>query len=344
MNLRKRASILLVAAAMIFSVAGCATAGESDDGFKTFRLGMVAASGSVQHKSAERFAKKISDDSDGKLQVEVFPSGQIGSDESLGQDLSMGGLDFAFLNQGSMAGMDPLLDFHYLPYIAANYAQADKLFYGDGIIPTTMHETLAKNNIRALGWYELEYRGVSTSDGAVHTPQDLEGQKIRVPGSAAIRAFFEQLHAHPTTIPFPELYTALQQRTVDGQDNGLILTFDNRFYEINKFYTMIRHVYATGTIAMSEEAYEGLSEEEAAIVENAAQDAQTWEVAEERKLTDSYIKKMREDGVEVTELTESELSAFQTVGQSVWQQMEERYGADRIAQLRQEVNAVKNLK
>lgn len=343
MNLRKGAGILMaMAATSAIALTGCSSA--ESDGAKTLRLGMVAAEGSVQHQSAELFAEKVSEASQGEIEVQVFPAGQIGSDESLGQDLSKGDLDFAFLNQGSMAGMDPLLDFHYLPYIATNYAQADELYYGDGIIPTTMRETLAEHDIRALGWYELEFRGISNSKTEVKSPADLEGQKIRVPGSAAIGAFFEAAGAQPTTIPFPELYTALQQGTVDGQDNGLIITLDNRLHEINPFYSMTQHVYASGTIAMSEAIYQTLSEEEAALVEKAAEETQEWEIAEERKLTNSYITQMRDEGTTVTELSDSELAAFQEVGRTVWNDMEDLYGAERIAKLTEEVEAVQDLK
>ncbi|RCS60786.1 TRAP transporter substrate-binding protein [Microbacterium sp. JB110] len=343
MTSRKRIIGMIAATAALGMVAGC-SGGTAEGDATTLRLGMVAADGSVQHQAAERFAESVAESSGGELEVEVFPAGQIGSDESLGQDLSSGALDFAFLNQGSMAATDPLLDFHYLPYIVTNYAQADELFYGDGIIPQTMTETLAAHGIRALGWYELEFRGASTSDGPIQEPADLAGQKIRVPGSAAIGAFFEETGAQPTTIPFPELYSALQQGTVDGQDNGLLITYDNRFFEINDHYTLTRHVYASGTIAASESIWETLSDEETGWIEDAAADAQEWEIAEERAVTDEYIQLMTDEGVEVTELDDSELAEFQAAGRAVWDDMADVYGEDRIAALREEVEAVADLK
>jgi TRAP-type C4-dicarboxylate transport system substrate-binding protein len=242
-----------------------------------------------------------------------------------------------------MAGMDHLLDFHYLPYIVTDYAQADELYYGDGIIPQTMTETLAEHDIRALGWYELEFRGFSTSKGEAATPSDIAGQKVRVPGSAAISAFFEAIGAQPVTVPFPELYAALQQRTVDGQDNGLLITVDNRLYETNPFYTLTRHVYASGTIAASETVWQSLSDEEASWIEAAAQEAQDWEIEAERAVTDEYLDRMADEGVTVTELSDEELAAFQEAGRSVWDDMASIYGEERIAALRDEVAAVEGL-
>ncbi len=341
MTSRKRAAGLIAAVATLGLVAGCSGGGDSDT--RTLRLGMVAADGSVQHQAAERFAESVEENSDGKLSIDVFPAGQIGSDESLGQDLSSGALDFAFLNQGSMAATDPLLDFHYLPYIVTNYAQADELFYGDGIIPQTMTETLEKHGIRALGWYELEFRGVSTSKGPVEEPADLTGQKIRVPGSAAISAFFDEVGAQPTTIPFPELYSALQQKTVDGQDNGLLITYDNRYFEINDFYSLTRHVYASGTIAASQSIWETLGDDEMEWIQDAADDAQEWEISEERSVTDEYIQLMKDEGVEVTDVQRDALEEFQEAGRAVWDDMADVYGEDRIAALRDEVEAVSDM-
>jgi len=345
MNLLKAAVGMIALVLTAGALSGCSAPANGDGGdARTLRLGMVAAEGSVQHQAAEHFAEAVSKASDGSLEIQVFPAGQIGSDESLGQDLSSGALDFAFLNQGSMAGMDPLLDFHYLPYIVTNYAQADELFYGDGIIPQTMTETLDKHGIRALGWYELEFRGFSTSKGPVESVADLKGQKVRVPGSAAIGGFFEEAGAQPVTIPFPELYSALQQRTVDGQDNGLLITYDNRFFEINDFYTLTRHVYASGTIAASDSVWQTLSEEQTAWIEAAAEETQAWEIEAERAVTDEYVQKMKDEGVEVTELDDAALTEFQDAGRSVWEEMASVYGEDRIAALRAEVDAVADLK
>jgi tripartite ATP-independent transporter DctP family solute receptor len=351
--MRKTKMILITVIAIVgFLLAGCGNAsneasGDSDgdsSSAKKFRLGMVAAQNSVQHQAAEKFADLVKEKTNGSIDIAVFPAGQIGSDESLGQDLSRGTLEFAFLNQGSMSGMDQLLDFHYLPYIVSNYAQADKLFYGDGIIPQTMTETLAKHGIKALGWYELEFRALSNSKKAVTTPEDFKGLKLRVPGSQAIMGFFNGVGAQTVTIAMPELYTALQQGTVDGQDNGLLITYDNKLHETNQYYTRLNHVFATGTIAISDQTFESLSEDEQKAVTEAAKEAQEWEIAEERNVSDSYVDKMKEEGVEVTELTPEQIAVFQEIGMKVWDDLYDTYGQDRIEKLKEEVEAVKDVK
>lgn len=340
-------TVAAIAAALSLALVGCGgdSGGSAGGGDVTkLRLGQVDANGSVRHQAAEMFADKVREATDGALDIQVFPAGQIGSDESLGQDLSKGDLDFAFINQGSMAGMDQMLDFHYLPYIAQNYAQADELFYGDGIIPQTMTDTLAKHNIRAIGWLENEFRGLSNSKEDITDPAQIDGMKLRVPGSAAIKTYFEVLGAQAVTVPMPELYTALQQGTVDGQDNGLLITYDNKLHEANQHYTWTRHVYASSTIAASETTWQKFTPEQQEAITKAAEEVQEWQIAEQRKLTDSYIQKFKDEGVTFTELTEDQMAAFADAGADVWTQMEAVYGKDNIDALRAEMDAVKDLK
>ncbi|PKC51822.1 hypothetical protein RhiirA1_482914 [Rhizophagus irregularis] len=210
----------------------------------------------------------------------------------MAQDISRGTLDMSFINQGSLSGLDPLLDFHYLPYIVTSYEQADKIFYGDGVIPKLMTETLAKHNMTTLGFFENEFRGVSNSIKKIEKVEDLKGLKLRVPGSQAIKGFFEEAGSQALVMPFNELYLALQQGTVDGQDNGLLFTVDK---------------------------------------------IQAGQIEENRKATEEYIQKIKDVGVEVTELTEEQIKAFQEFGLSQWDNYESTYGAELIQSLKEEL-------
>lgn len=357
MMMKKTTTLLITIVALFgFLLAGCGGKSETTTSStassdkseakvtKEYRLGMVAAQNSIQHQAAEKFVQAVNEKTNGEISISVFPAGQIGSDESLGQDLSRGTLEFAFLNQGSMSGMDQLLDFHYLPFVVSNYAQADKLYYGDGIIPQTMTETLAKHGIKALGWYELEFRALSNSKKSVSSPADMKGLRLRVPGSQAIMGFFNAVGAQTVTIAMPELYTALQQGTVDGQDNGLSITYDNKLHEANKYYTRLNHVFATGTIAMSDKLWAEVTPEQQTALTEAAKEAQDWEITEQRKAQVDYVQKMKDEGVEVVELTPEQTAEFQKYSMEVWETLYDVYGKERIEELKSEVEAVKDLK
>lgn len=318
---------------------GVESAGNGVNGV-TYSLGSVAAETSVQIEAAKMFADAVHEYTDGAITINVFPASQLGSDESMCEDLSRGALEFAFLNQGSCAGFDQMLDCHYLPYIARNYEEADQLFYGDGIIPTTLTETLNSHGIQVIGWYENEFRGLS-ANREISTAEDVNGLKIRVPGSEAIKDYFTQLGAQCVTLTMGELYTALQQNTCDGQDNGVLITHDNMLDEVNRYYTYTQHVYAVSAMAVSDVIWQQLSPEQQDAVLRAAAEAQEWEIQATRNQITEYLSEMEANGVTVHELTDEELKTFTDQADATWENMRSVYGDEYIDTLKAEVAAVR---
>lgn len=344
--MKKILLISLLISAMALSACSSkekAPAPDSGSGEKSFTasLGSVAAETSVQIEAAKMFADKVKEYTNDTVKINVFPAGQIGSDESMAEDLERGNLEFAFLNQGSCAGLDQMLDFHYLPFIARNYEEADKLFYNGEVVPKVLKETLKAHKITVLGWYENEFRGISNSIKEIHTAEDLKGMKLRVPGSAAIKGYFEEAGAQTVTIAFSELYTALQQGTVDGQDNGILLTHDNKLEEKNKYYTNLKHVYAMSSIVVSDSMRDQLSQGQKDGILKAAAEAQDWEIKATRDQTSTYIDEMKSNGVVFTELSDAEIATFTEVADRLWEKLKGTYGEENINALKAEVAKVR---
>lgn len=316
-------------------------ASETPDDSDTLKLGHIFPVDSVKDKAAQLFAEKIEEETNGEITVEVFPASQLGGDEVMAQDVSRGTLAMSLINQGSLAGLDPLLDFHYLPYIVTDYEQADELYYGDGIIPSLMEEVLLEHNMVTLGLFENEFRGVSNSKKEISTIEDLKGLKLRVPGSEAIYGFFKQAGVQAEVMPFDELYMGLQQGTVDGQDNGLLLTYDSNFQEVNNNYTLLNHVYATGSIVINDNIFDDLSDEHQEVFRNVGKEVEEWQVTENRKEVEDYMEKMEEEGVIFTELTEDQIEEFRKFGVEQWDDYADIYSQDRIDELREEVENLK---
>ncbi|GAB5429451.1 MAG: TRAP transporter substrate-binding protein [Devosia indica] len=304
------------------------------------RLGHVFATNSPVDQASKAFAQCVSEGTDPAISITVFPDSQLGGDEAIGRDLSRGGIEFAFLNPGSLTGLDPLLDIHYLPYIVSNNDEADAIFYNpDGILQTTVRETLAKHGMRALDFFELEFRAVTNSQHAVESLEDMAGLRLRVPGSAAIRGFFEAAGSQAVTLPFPELFVALQQGTVDGQDNGASITYNSRLFEAQKFMTPINHVYAMGTITVSDVVWDRLSEEQQGVITQCANTAASDQIVANRAAQAEFIAGIEDGGVTISELSPEAMQEFVDLGRSLWTGLEDIYGADRIAALRAEVGA-----
>ncbi|MHA3904044.1 TRAP transporter substrate-binding protein [Castellaniella sp. WN] len=313
----------------------------SDAANLKLRLGHVFAIDSPVDQASQAFARLLKERTHGEIEVAVFPNSQIGGDESLARDLARGSLDLAFVNPGSLSGLDPLLDFHYLPYIVTSFDEADKIFYNPkGILQTTLRETMAKHRMVTLGFFELEFRAVTNSRKPVEKPADLEGLKLRVPGSAGIRDFFIAAGSQAVAMPFPELFTALQQGTVDGQDNGASITYNSRLFEAQKYMTTTNHVYAMGAIAASRRLWDRLSEEQKRIFTQTAEEVAAKEIQANRALNADYLKKIAEGGVQVTTLSPEALAGFRAVADKVWSKLEPVYGKERVAALRKEVGAL----
>lgn len=344
----KKAMMGLGLMMIVSTLAACGddnTASSSSNGDSgesvTFRLGHIFPVDSVKDQAAKMFAERIEEETDGEVKIDVYPASQLGGDEVLAQDISRGTLEMSFLNQGSLSGLDEMLDFHYLPFIVTSNEEADEIFYGDGIIPEIMTDTLAEHNMTTLGFFENEFRGVSNSERAVSSIDDLKGMKLRVPGSQAIKGFFEEAGSQAVVMPFNELYLALQQGTVDGQDNGLLLTGDSKFQEVNKFYTLLNHVYASGSIVINTEKFDALTEEQKEVFKEVGQEVQEWQLENNRKASADYIQMFEEAGVEVTELTDEQVKEFQEFGLSQWDNYAETYGAENIQKLKEEIEAIK---
>lgn len=328
-------------------LAACGTGGSggaSDAGTQTLRLGHVFSPGSTQYKAAENFAKRVEAETGGAITVDVFPAGQLGGDEDMGERLTGGSLDLAFLNAGSMAAVDPLLDFHDLPYIAQSYETVDELFYGDGVIPTTLTQALADQKIRKLAQYEVEFRAVTNNVRPVEAPEDLQGLKLRVPGSLAIRGFFDDQGAQTLVMPFTELVAALEQGTVDGQDNGCLLTTTSGLTKSQEHFTFTKQAYTIGAIAASESVVSGLSEDQQETLKTVAEEVAADQVAQNRKRVEECLDSLEDKGMTVTELSPETMAKFVKSGRSLWNspKFQKAYGEDRLAKLRAEVNAAEN--
>ncbi|HZH26103.1 MAG TPA: TRAP transporter substrate-binding protein [Azospirillaceae bacterium] len=331
---RKTTALAAMAAFALMSLGSPASAQQQ----RKLRLAHYAAINSPIDQAGQEFAKLVGERTDGRIAVTLFPNSQLGGVEANARDLSRGALDMALLSPGSLAGLDPLLDIHYLPFIATDYKTVDAVFYNpQGTIQKTLREALAKNNIETLAFYELEFRAVTNSVRPVEKPADLQGLKLRVPSSAAIKGFFEAAGAQAVAMPFPELFTALQQGTVDGQDNGPSLTYESRLFETQRYMTPLHHVYAMGTFSASSQVWRRLSEDDRRILVDAAEEASRNQIQKNRGINEEFLAKLEQAGLKITHLTPEATAEFVRIGQTIWDQLTPRYGAERIQALRQEV-------
>lgn len=299
------------------------------------RLAHVFPAQSSVGEAADMFARLADERSQGRIKVAVFPAGQLGGDEAIGRELSRGTIQLALVNPNSMVGIDPLFDFHILPYIVSNYEEADRIFYGEpNILHETLNETLERHRMKRLGYFENDFRAISNSRHSVATVADLAGLKLRVVPSQSLKLFFEKAGSQVVVLPFPEVFTALQQGTVDGQENGVILTHQARFFEAQKYVTLSNHSYVMSTITASTRALERLSAEDQALLAEIGDEVGKWQVKRNRENVASALEELRAAGVEILELTPEALQGFRDLAEEVWNELTPVYGQERVDALR----------
>lgn len=299
------------------------------------RLAHVFPAQSSVGEAADMFAELAEERSNGRIEVSVFPAGQLGGDEAIGRELTRGTIQLAFVNPNSMVGIDPLFDFHILPYIVSDYEEADRVFYGEpNILHQTLDETMARHGLRRLGYFENDFRAISNSRHAVTKVGDLAGLKMRVVPSQSLRLFFEKAGSQVVVLPITEVFTALQQGTVDGQENGVVLTHQARFFEAQSHVTLSNHSYVMSTIAGSARSLDRLSPEDQALLAQIGDEVGKWQVARNRENVAGALEEMRSAGVEITELSPEAVIEFRTLADEVWAELTPVYGEDRIAALR----------
>ncbi|RIK17462.1 MAG: hypothetical protein DCC50_01575 [Acidobacteria bacterium] len=322
------------AATLALGASACSGDGGGGSGSEpvTMRVGHVFPAASPIHVAATAWADQVKEETDGRVEITVFPGSQLGSDVEMGEGLQSGTVECGMVNYAA-AGIDPKLQMSFLPYIVTDYEGADALFYGDGFVAEHDRALLKERGVDVLAFYENDFRGLSNSKHAVTSPADLDGLKLRVPETPIYIDMFTEWGAQPLAMAFSELYTALQQGTVDGQDNGLNLTTDSQFGEVQKFMTLTNHAYGTGALACNEDTWAKVGDDQDVVL--AA--AEKMSVDMRKALRDARPERMKtleSQGVEVTELTPEQMAEFVKIKDVIWPQFEEIVGTEVMDGLR----------
>lgn len=323
-----RLALASVSALALMSSAACSSSGSGGGGATTtLQVGHIFPTSSPVHEAAQAWAEQVAEDTDGRVEVKIFPGSQLGSDTEMGEGLKSGTTQCALVNYAA-AGMDPKLQLSFLPYIVTDYEGADALFYGDGFVADHDRTLLKELGVETLAFYENDFRGLSNSTREVTSPADLKGLKLRVPETPVYMDMFKEWGASPLAMAFSELYTALQQGTVDGQDNGLMLSTDSKFGEVQKYMTLTNHPYGTGALACNETVWGKLSADDQKAVKAAAETMSQDMRDSLRGARDDRLKMLEEQDVKVTELSDAQMAEFVKIKDTVWPDVEDVFGKD----------------
>jgi tripartite ATP-independent transporter DctP family solute receptor len=264
----------------------------------TMKLGVVTKPGSAQNIVAEKFKELIEQKSQGDLQVKIFHSASLGNETELLQQIQLGTIQLGIITSGPFDSFDPIVRVIDYPFLFKDNQQADEIL--DGPLGGEILKSLESSGFKGLCFSENGFRNLTNSRHAVSEPSDIEGLKIRVMSSALHKSIWQALGANPTPMPWP-IYTELEQGVIDGQENPLWVLEVYKFYEIQKYMTLTRHVYSAHIDVASLSWWKTLDQAQQGMIQQAMYEAAVYQRADNREKDDARLALLKEKGMEVVE-------------------------------------------
>lgn len=269
-----------------------------------------------QGMGAQKFAELLQQKSDGKIKVKLFPSGQLGGDLPTLSSLQGGTIDVTVLNAGLLVGITKEFGVFDLPFLFNSPQEAYAV--ADGPVGQNLLARLPEKGLVGLGYWELGFRNVTNSKHPITRLEDFQGLKLRVVQTPVYVDLFNVLGANATPLPFPELYNALEQKAVDGQENPLTVIEDTKFNEAQKYLSLTRHTYNPQALLVSKKTWDKLSADERALIQDAANEATAYQRQVSRERTDKALAALKQSGMQVSELAPTELARIREKAKPVF--------------------------
>ena len=299
----KRLFLKTIVAAVAVAACGLASAQE-----RTIKFTTQNPKGHPLVMGMEKFAEIVQAKSGGKIKVNLFPGGVLGGDAPVVSALQGGTIEMASMNSGILASQVKDFAVFDYPFMFANGKEADAVV--DGPFGKKMHAKLEPKGLIGLTYWELGFRSITNSKRPITKVEDMEGLKLRVIPNAINVDWVKALGANPTPLAFPELYAALEQKAIDGQENPISVINANKFFEVQKYVTLTNHQYNPQSVLMSKKFWDSLNPAEQKIITEAAAESTVYQRQQARLQDVTALDAVKKGGMQVTELSAAELAKF----------------------------------
>lgn len=318
--MKKVFSVLMVSL-FLLSVAGSAFALD-------IKLAHVVNEKDSFHLAAEKFKELTEKYTEGSVKVTIFPNATLGDERTLLERMKMGIVDSGIITSGPIINFVPKFGVIDLPFLFRSPEHAYKVL--DGPIGDELFAGLEEQGLKGLAWAERGFRNLTNSKRPVESPDDIKGLKIRVMQNPVYVDSFKALGANAVPMAWTEALTALQQGTVDGQENPLNVIVAFKLNESQKYMSVTRHAYAPAPIIMSMVTWKKLSADQQEAVLKAAQEAVEFERNFNNENEKIWIKELEEKGMVVST---PDLDAFLEAVKPVYEAYGKDYGEKLISDI-----------
>jgi tripartite ATP-independent transporter DctP family solute receptor len=294
----------LIAAAAVAAFAAPLAAAAQDIKPRLIRFGYGLNENSNQGRAAKVFSEHVEKASQGKMKVRAIGAAALGPDVQMQQALIGGAQEMMVGSTATLVGISKEMALWDTPFLFNNAKEADAVL--DGPIGTKVMDKLQEKGLVGLAYWENGFRNLTNSKRPVAKVEDLEGIKLRVMQNNVYLDSFKTLGANAVPLPFSELFSALETKTVDGQENPYNTILSSKFYEVQKYLTVSNHVYSPWIVLVSKKWWDGLSKDEQKILADAAKASRDFERKDTREEGAKALAELKAKGMQINELPASE--------------------------------------
>ena len=307
-------------------------------GKKVIRISIGLNEVHLEYLGLKKFKEEIDKKLPGKYDIQLYANAQLGDDVKTTEAVRMGNLEMTGPSSSPLTGIVKELGVFDLPFLFPSTEIAYKVM--DGPAGQQLLDKMEEKGLKGLAYWENGFRHLTNSAREVKSPEDVKGLKIRVMQNPIHLATWKALGANPTPMPFSELFTAMQQKTVDGQENPIPTIYLSKYSEVQKFVTLTGHVYTPHILIIGKKLWDSLPKEDQKVFQQAAYDARDHVRKVSKEMNDSQTAKLKEAGMTVTVLTPAQLKAFQDVVKPVYDEYTEKIGKSTVDSILAEVKKV----
>ncbi len=284
-----------------------------------------------QAQGAQKFADLVAAKTSGRIAVKLFPGGTLGGDLQTVSALQGGTVEMTVLNAGILSAQAKEFGIYDFPFLFASPQEADAVT--DGPFGKKLLDKLVAKNLVGLGYWELGFRNLTNSKKPITKAEDIAGLKIRVIQSPIYIDMFNALGANAVPMPFPELYTAMEQKAVDGQENPFSTILSSKFAEVQKHLTITRHMYNPQAVLVSKKFWDSLNPADQKAVTEAMAEATTFQRSVSRAQADVALEELKKAGMQVTEFSPAEVDKLRAKVKPVVEKHSDKVGAETVQEV-----------
>lgn len=300
----------------------------------SWKLSVTTAESSSWTRGAKKFADLVKERSNGNIVITVYPNEQLsGGNQPKGIEMVVSGATEMSIHSTMIwSVVEPRLAAVSLPFLFKNEAEVDRALNGKA--GELLKQAVEAKGVKFLAWGENGFRQLTTGKKPVAKPADLKGLKIRVPAINILVSTFKQFGADPTVMNFSEVFTALQQGAIDGQENPLGVIDSSKLYEVQKYITMWNYCYDPLILSINKKLWDSLDSDTQKLLATAAKEAMDYQIKVNREENAAILKKLEEKGMKIITPSPDDLVAFQKACEAVYAEAEKTIGKDLIDMLK----------